>query len=577
MISALLVALPAIAVAQTDESADDRQATTRDLEQPALLTAMEVEQTADADQLVLTFDDAVPGYDAGYVDRVAHAGSSETGEVEPVDLLGDVAVELVLSPATATTDGEGLALRSEQLTLSPRLPALREAAYAGQFDGAVTVAIGVSGRDGFEVRIDEAASQLIVELTHPSVAATDAADGDAAALGTGGRATAAAVEATATEQFDDDDGSVHEDNINLIAAEGVTEGCATDQFCPTEPVTRAQMASFLARALDLPAADRDYFAGDDGSVHEDNINRIAAAGITRGCGPDSYCPAANVDRDQMASFLDRGFDLAAAELDYFIDDEGNTHEASINAAASAGVTAGCNTWSSRFCPGQDVTRGQMASFLARAMGLTDGVRLLLEAGDEGGDVEQIQRRLANLDYYVGPIDGIYGNLTEQAVTAFQKLHGLSRDAVVGPSVRERLANPRPFYPRSSSGTWMEVDETRQIMARVVNGEVQEIFNTSTGTEEPYYYNGQRYIGDTPNGTHEIFRQIDGWRTSNLGRLYRPKYFTTGGHAIHGYTSVPPYPASHGCVRVSIPAMDYLWAGNRLPIGAGVWVYNPYTP
>jgi hypothetical protein len=111
--------------------------------------------------------------------------------------------------------------------------------------------------------------------------------------------------------FDDDDGSTHEDNINRLAASGITLGCTTSghSFCPDEPVTRAQMASFLARAFDLPAASGDAFDDDDHgwSTHEDNINRLAATGITRGCTPDgaSFCPAEPVSRGQMAGFLHR--------------------------------------------------------------------------------------------------------------------------------------------------------------------------------------------------------------------------------------------------------------------------------
>jgi lipoprotein-anchoring transpeptidase ErfK/SrfK len=70
----------------------------------------------------------------------------------------------------------------------------------------------------------------------------------------------------------------------------------------------------------------------------------------------------------------------------------------------------------------------------------------------------------------------------------------------------------------------------------------------------------------------VLRQVDGYDPGPLGQLYRPKYFTETGVAVHGYSDVPPYPASHGCVRVSNAAIDYIWANNILPIGAAVWVY-----
>ena len=178
------------------------------------------------------------------------------------------------------------------------------------------------------------------------------------------------------DRFGDDDGSVHEASINKIAAAGITVGCNppdSDRFCPGQSVTRAQMASFLARALDLPDTDTDYFGDDDGSVHEASINKIAAAGITVGCNPpdsDRFCPGQSVTRAQMASFLARALDLPDTDTDYFGDDDGSVHEASINKIAAAGITVGCNPPDSdRFCPGQSVTRAQMASFLARALDL----------------------------------------------------------------------------------------------------------------------------------------------------------------------------------------------------------------
>ena len=79
------------------------------------------------------------------------------------------------------------------------------------------------------------------------------------------------------------------------------------------------------------------------------------------------------------------------------------------------------------------------------------------------------------------------------------------------------------------------------------------------------------VATTPTGTFRLFRQVNGLDVSPLGELWRPKYFT-GGYAIHGAASVPPYPVSHGCVRVSIEAMDWLWASNRLPLGTVVRIY-----
>ncbi len=182
---------------------------------------------------------------------------------------------------------------------------------------------------------------------------------------------------TPTGTFNDDNGNIHEADIEAIAAAGVTFGCnppANDLFCPSAPVTRAQMASFITRALGLAPSTTDAFTDDASSVHEADINAIAAAGITFGCNPpdnDQYCPTVPVTRAQMASFLVRAFLVAPSTADAFDDDTALVHEADINAIAAAGITFGCNPPTNDFfCPKASVTRAQMASFLTRAMGLT---------------------------------------------------------------------------------------------------------------------------------------------------------------------------------------------------------------
>jgi hypothetical protein len=148
--------------------------------------------------------------------------------------------------------------------------------------------------------------------------------------------------------------------------QGITSGCAPDLFCPNRVVTRGQMASFLAKALDLPSTATDYFSDDSTSIHEPNINRIAAAGLTVGCADGRYCPDGVVTRAQMATFLVRALDLPATATDFFGDDEGNKHEWSINRLAAAGITHGCG--GNDFCPDGAVTRGQMVALLHRALG-----------------------------------------------------------------------------------------------------------------------------------------------------------------------------------------------------------------
>ena len=158
------------------------------------------------------------------------------------------------------------------------------------------------------------------------------------------------------------------DDIAWMYANGFTTGCAPDLYCPQDPVTRAQMASFLARAFGLPGASEDFFTDDEGNPHEGAINRLAEADITTGCASKRYCPTGLVTRGQMATFLSRAVPgLDPPTRDYFDDDDGTEHEDAINLIAEAGITTGCGG-ARRYCPDRVVTRGQMAAFLHRAIG-----------------------------------------------------------------------------------------------------------------------------------------------------------------------------------------------------------------
>lgn len=173
-----------------------------------------------------------------------------------------------------------------------------------------------------------------------------------------------------THSFADDDGNIHEASIEYIAAKDITRGCnppTNNRFCPADPVTRGQMAAFLVRALDLPSSPHSFF-GDAHGQFERDIQSLADAGISKGCNPpmnDRFCPEDDVTRAQMASFLVRAFDVKPSQIDRFDDDQGSVHEDSINALAAQGITAGCSTYS--YCPNDRITRAQMASFLKRSI------------------------------------------------------------------------------------------------------------------------------------------------------------------------------------------------------------------
>ncbi|MGH8911375.1 MAG: CapA family protein, partial [Acidimicrobiia bacterium] len=190
------------------------------------------------------------------------------------------------------------------------------------------------------------------------VASGIAASGEVSALAPGGT-------------FFDDDGNLHEAAIEAISHAGITRGCgAVDLFCPQQAVTRGEMAAFLVRALGLAPSGEDPFTDDDSSLFASDIAAIAAAGITNGCGPGRFCPERPVTRGEMAAFLVRALGLPHDRGDRFVDADTSIFAADITALAAAGITKGCNPpVNDRFCPSQPVLRDQMATFLARALGL----------------------------------------------------------------------------------------------------------------------------------------------------------------------------------------------------------------
>ena len=177
--------------------------------------------------------------------------------------------------------------------------------------------------------------------------------------------------------FWDDEQSVFVGDTEWLALTGITKGCNppnNDKFCPSSHVTRGQMAAFLVRALGLTARLDDPFTDDDGHLFEADIEKLGAAGITKGCNPEDgstkFCPDAEVTRGQMAAFLVRAMgytDNGGGDL--FIDDNGSIFENDIDKLGTAGVTKGCNPedGNTKFCPDNHVTRGQMAAFLHRAL------------------------------------------------------------------------------------------------------------------------------------------------------------------------------------------------------------------
>ncbi|MEX0868837.1 MAG: S-layer homology domain-containing protein [Nitriliruptoraceae bacterium] len=170
-------------------------------------------------------------------------------------------------------------------------------------------------------------------------------------------------------------GSPHTAMVDCLATRGLVRGRSSAQFNPAADVSRGQMASFLVRLLDdadvaLPEDPDDAFDDDDGTTHEDAINRLAAAGLITGADGEVR-PNRALTREQMATLLVRALEAAGLSLetglDYFTDDAGSVHEGSINRAAAAGIATGRSVLA--YEPHERLNRAQLATFLARALDL----------------------------------------------------------------------------------------------------------------------------------------------------------------------------------------------------------------
>jgi lipoprotein-anchoring transpeptidase ErfK/SrfK/5-hydroxyisourate hydrolase-like protein (transthyretin family) len=195
----------------------------------------------------------------------------------------------------------------------------------------------------------------------------------------------------------------------------------------------------------------------------------------------------------------------------------------------------------------------------------------LRQGNTGSDVLTLEQRLAAQKADVGRVDGVFDYDLKHAVITFQKSQGIPRTGVYDAATRVRLGAPvavRLRYP--ASGRAVEIDLRKQVLYLSEGGVLRRMLDISSGGNYLYESDGVTYRATTPQGSFRIQRRIDGVRVSRLGELYRPAYFYSG-WAIHGSSSVPTYPASHGCIRVTNPAQDRLFA--LLTVGTPVTVFT----
>jgi peptidoglycan hydrolase-like protein with peptidoglycan-binding domain len=211
----------------------------------------------------------------------------------------------------------------------------------------------------------------------------------------------------------------------------------------------------------------------------------------------------------------------------------------------------------------------------------------LSWGDSGPVVQAYQQRLKQLHFDPGAVDGVYGQATEYAVVAVQKLYGLDRDGRIGPMVKLALENfkLKPAMPKAE-GDRVEINLDTQVLTVFKNWQPILITTTSTGSGE-YFCGGTDgcQYAITPAGRYHFNYLHSGWQNGKLGKMYNPYYFN-GGIAVHGLESVPSYPASHGCARIPMDIAEYfptlVTKGEAVyvvgtPMQPGDEYVGPYTP
>lgn len=185
---------------------------------------------------------------------------------------------------------------------------------------------------------------------------------------------------------------------------------------------------------------------------------------------------------------------------------------------------------------------------------------------------EVEQRLSDLGYWITKVDGKSDDSTRQAIIAFQKVEGRKRTGVLSASdmaVLENASRPRAKY--TSGPAHVEVDIRRQVLFYVGDdGVVKHILAVSTGSEKKYFDEGEWQTAHTSRGNFKVQWKYNGVRKASLGDLYYPSYFN-GGIAVHGSPSIPPYPASHGCVRIPMFADKAIY--KMMPVGTPVYVYD----
>lgn len=187
------------------------------------------------------------------------------------------------------------------------------------------------------------------------------------------------------------------------------------------------------------------------------------------------------------------------------------------------------------------------------------------------ELKEAERRLGEMGYWIGAVDGVVDTATESALIAFQKWERRLPTGKFTIDEVEAIRNATPPKARDDLGyEHVEVDVDRQVLLIVNADGTLRVLPASTGTGREFFYDGQMSVAYTPRGRFVVYEKGVGWENRVPGSMYYPNYIS-GGIAIHGSYSVPTKPASHGCIR--IPMFAAREVSKLLKLGTIVLVYD----
>jgi lipoprotein-anchoring transpeptidase ErfK/SrfK len=185
-------------------------------------------------------------------------------------------------------------------------------------------------------------------------------------------------------------------------------------------------------------------------------------------------------------------------------------------------------------------------------------------------VKEAERRLADMGYWTGTVDGLLDPATRAALLSFQKWEGRAVSGVLTIDEFEAIRTATSPQAREDGYEHVEVDLDRQVLLLVEDDAKVRVLPVSTGNGKEFFYDGQTSIAYTPRGRFVVYEKGVGWENNVPGSMYYPNYIS-GGIAIHGSLNVPVQPASHGCIR--IPMFAAVEVSKLLKLGTIVLVYD----